>query len=101
MDLRVYYQKIRKIEAGLSEPHVVIVSRDTPDGGKAGVKNDVPRALAARLIAEEKADLASPEQTAQFRAEAEARWKESKRAAEPEEPPYRAPRSRVRPQGKA
>jgi hypothetical protein len=71
MDLRVYYEKIRKIEAGLPEPFVVIVSHDTPDGGKRGIKTDVPRKLAARLIAEEKAELASPEEAAQFRAEAE------------------------------
>jgi hypothetical protein len=58
MDLRAYYQKIRKIEATIKEPTVVIVSRATPEGGRGGVKNEVPRRLAARLIAEEKADLA-------------------------------------------
>ncbi len=47
MDLRVYYQKIRKFEAEIPEPFVVLVSRETPDGGKAGVKTDVPRSLAA------------------------------------------------------
>jgi hypothetical protein len=75
MELRVYYQKIRKSETRLKEADVVIVSRATPDGGRGGRKSDVPRSVAARLIAEEKADLASQEEAAQFRAEAEAKWK--------------------------
>jgi hypothetical protein len=69
MNLRVYYQKIRTIEAEIAEPFAVIISRETADGGKAGVKSDVPRYLAAKLITEEKADLASPEEAAKFRAE--------------------------------
>jgi len=75
MDLRIYYQNIRKIEAELKEPEVVIVSRETPDGGKRGMKSDVPRGVAARLIADERADLASPEGATQFRAEVESKWK--------------------------
>jgi len=71
MDLRVYYQKIRKLEAEIPDPFVVIVSRETPDGGKAGIKTDVPRSLAARLIVEGRADIASPEEAAQFQAERE------------------------------
>jgi hypothetical protein len=69
MDVRVYYQKLRKIEAAIPEAYVVVVSRETPDGGKPGVKTDVPRSLAAKLIVEDQAALASPEETAQFRAE--------------------------------
>ena len=82
MDLRDYYQKLRTIEADLKGPDVVIVSRQTPDGGKAGMKSDVPRAVAARLIADEKADPASAEEAAQFRAETEAKWKAAEAAAE-------------------
>ncbi len=69
MDVRIYFQKLRKIEAAIPEPYVVVVSRETPDGGKPGVKTDVPRSLAAKLIVEDQATLASPEETAQFRAE--------------------------------
>ena len=69
MNLRVYYQKIRTLEAEIAEPFVVIISRETGDGGKAGVKSDVPRYLAAKLITEEKAELASPQEAAQFRRE--------------------------------
>jgi hypothetical protein len=70
MDVRVYYQKIRKIEADIPEPYVVMVSRETPDGGKPGVMTDVPRFLAAKLIVEDQAVLANPEETARFRAAA-------------------------------
>ena len=69
MNLRVYYQKIRTLEAEIAEPFAVIISRETGDGGKAGVKSDVPRYLAAKLITEEKAELASPQEAAQFRME--------------------------------
>lgn len=57
MDLRVFYQRIREVEAEISEPFVRMVSKTTPDGGKAGVKTDVSRRVAARLIAEGKAEL--------------------------------------------
>jgi hypothetical protein len=77
MDLLAYYEKIRKIEALIEAAFVVVTSRATPDGGRAGVKTELPRAVAARLIADGKADLANPEETAQFQAEAEAKWKEA------------------------
>jgi hypothetical protein len=77
MDLRAYYEKIRRIEALIEAVFAVVTSRATPDGGRAGVMTEMPRAMAARLIADGKADLASPEETARFRAEAEARWKEA------------------------
>jgi hypothetical protein len=77
MDVRAYYQKIRKIEGDIPEPYVVVVSRETPDGGKPGVKTDVPRSLAAKLIVEDQAALASPEEAAQFRAEEEGRRQEA------------------------
>lgn len=83
MDLRAYYRKIRTIEAGISEPVVVIISRETSDGGKSGIRTDVLREVAARLIAEDKADLASPEQAAQFRSKVEARWRSAERIAMP------------------
>ena len=77
MGLLGYYKKIRKIEALIETMFTVVTSRATPDGGRAGVKTELPRAVAARLIADGKADLTSPEETAQFQAEAEAKWKEA------------------------
>ena len=48
MDLRAFYQKIRKITAEITEDAAVIISRETPDGGRAGVKTEVPREVAAQ-----------------------------------------------------
>lgn len=67
MDLKSYYRKIREIEAGIAEECAVVVSRATPEGGRAGVLVEAPRATAARLVAEGAADLAAPEQAAAFR----------------------------------
>lgn len=75
MDLRAYYQKIRQIEAEIREDSVVMVSLETPDGGRAGILTEVPRAVAARMIADEKAELASEGAAAEFRTETEAKWK--------------------------
>jgi hypothetical protein len=70
MDLRVFFQKLRKIEQEIADPHVVVVSHETPDGGRAGQLAEVSRSTAARLILEGHARLATAEESAQFRAEA-------------------------------
>ena len=77
MDLRAYYEKIRKIEALIEAVFAVVTSRATLDGGRAGVMSELLRAVAARLIADGKADLATAEETAQYQAQAEAKWKEA------------------------
>jgi hypothetical protein len=68
MDLRLFYQKLRKIEQGIPDPHVLVVSHETPDGGRAGQKSEVSRSLAAKLILEGRARLASAEEIAEYRA---------------------------------
>jgi|SRR6478609_9047201 len=68
MDLRAYYQKIRDIEQTIEGDIVVVVSQQTPDGGQAGVLTEVTRAVAARLISELRARLATPEEAAEHRA---------------------------------
>jgi hypothetical protein len=68
MDLRVYYQKIRDAEAKITEDFPVVVSIESADGGKEGVKTEVTRQTAAKLLVEGIARLASPEQVAEFRA---------------------------------
>jgi hypothetical protein len=77
MDLLAYYEKIRKMEAAIDTVFAVVSSRATPDGGRAGVKTELPRAVAARLIVDGKADLADPEDAARFRTEAEEKWREA------------------------
>jgi hypothetical protein len=67
MNLKVYFQKIRQLEASIGEPHVVIVSQETPDGGRPGIASEVPRGIAAKMVVEGNARLATPEETEQFR----------------------------------
>jgi hypothetical protein len=71
MDLRVFFQKLRKLEAEIVAPHVVVVSHETADGGRPGQLVEVSRSNAARLILEGHAHLASPEEAAEFRAAAQ------------------------------
>jgi molybdenum-dependent DNA-binding transcriptional regulator ModE len=66
MDLRSYYRKVRDAEATLAEEHVVMVSLETSEGGKAGVRTEMPRAIAARLMAEVRARLATEEEAREF-----------------------------------
>jgi hypothetical protein len=70
MDLRVFFQKLRKIEREIVDPHVVVVSHETPDGGREGQLAEVSRSNAARLILEGHAHLASAEESGEFRAAA-------------------------------
>ncbi len=66
MDVRIYFQKVRQIEAAITTPHTVVMSLETPDGGKAGVTTEVTRIMAARLVAENKARLATDEEINAF-----------------------------------
>jgi hypothetical protein len=66
MDLRAYYRKVRETEAAMPSPHVVVVSMTTPDGGKAGVVTEVPSPIAARMVVEGSARLATEAETASF-----------------------------------
>lgn len=66
MDLRTYYGKVRDAEATLTGEHFVMVSLATSEGGKEGVRTEVPRSIAATLIAETRARLASEEETNEF-----------------------------------
>jgi hypothetical protein len=70
MDLRVFFQKLRKIEQEIVAPHVIVVSQETPDGGRPGQLAEVSRSVAARLILEGHAHLASAEEAAEFQAAA-------------------------------
>ena len=65
----MYYQKIRDVVDSIADEHVIVVSRETPDGGKAGVGSEVKREAAARLVVDGKARLATAEEADKFRAE--------------------------------
>jgi hypothetical protein len=66
MDLRSYYRKVREAEATLTGESVVMVSLETSEGGKAGVRTEMPRAIAAKLIAEARALVATEEEAREF-----------------------------------
>jgi len=66
MDLRAYYRKVREAEATLAGEHFVMVSLATSEGGKEGVRTEAPRAIAAKLIAEGRARVATEEEANEF-----------------------------------
>lgn len=66
MDLKSYYQRLRETELQLNEPFIVIVSNETPDGGRAGIRTEVPRHIAAKMIIEDRARLATEQETQSF-----------------------------------
>ena len=68
MDLRSYYRKVREAEATLQGNEAVLVSLATAEGGKEGVRTEAPRAVAARLIAEGRARVATDDEASEFRA---------------------------------
>ncbi len=67
MDLRSYYKKVREAEGTLTGNDSVLVSLATSEGGKEGVRTEAPRAVAARLIAEGRARVATEAEAAEFR----------------------------------
>lgn len=69
MDLKQYFRKVRETEASLADAYPVLISLETPDGGKAGVRTEVPRAIAAKMIVEAQAVLASEEEQELYRRE--------------------------------
>lgn len=71
MDLRRYYQELRKKEAEIEGKDIYVVSLDTADGGKAGVITHVPKAIGCRLIVEGKARLATAEEAERYEQEEE------------------------------
>lgn len=68
MDLTAYYQKIRATEATITDAFPVVESLATADGGKAGVFTEVTRDIAAKMIVEGEAQLATSAEAAAFRA---------------------------------
>jgi len=67
MDLKQYFRKVRQVEAGLIETFPLVVSLETPDGGKAGLVSEISREGAAKMIVEGRAMLASEEEKELYR----------------------------------
>jgi hypothetical protein len=68
MNLTSYYDKIRETEQHIGGECTVIVSLETPDGGRPGVVTEAPRRIAARFVVEGAARLATADEAAAFRA---------------------------------
>jgi hypothetical protein len=82
MDLQLYYKKIRDMAQNLKDPSVVVVSRETPEGGREGVRTEVPRNIAAKMIVESTARLATEEEAREFQEQkSEAKRKADQQAA--------------------
>jgi len=83
MDLRGYYQKLKEIEKGLLQDFILMKSVATADGGIAGRLTEVPRALAAKMLADGIAVLAEKAEGELFRAglAEEKKQEDQKRAA--------------------
>ena len=78
MDMRIYYRKIHETEAKLPDEWTIVISLETQDGGRADVPAEVSRRTAAKLIVENKARAATPEEARAFRQQQQ----EAKRAAD-------------------
>jgi hypothetical protein len=66
MDLRLYYHNLRKAEEELTDEFIVLMSQQTPDGGKSGRMTEVDRRNAAQAIVDGRARVATGEEAASF-----------------------------------
>jgi hypothetical protein len=73
MDLKTYYSNIRAVETTLEGENIVVISLATSEGGKAGVATEVQRYVAAKLIADQRARVATREEAEVFYLESEKR----------------------------
>ena len=82
MNLRTYYEKIREFERQIEGECAVVVSLETPDGGKPGQKTEAPKRVAAKMVVDGSARLATVKEATAFRdAQAEAAAKVERDAA--------------------
>jgi hypothetical protein len=66
MDLRQYFHKVKTLEASLPEDDQLVVSFENADGASEGRITEVSRRIAAKMIVEGRAVLATEEQKQQF-----------------------------------
>jgi hypothetical protein len=78
MDVKQYFRRLREIEQSFIDRYPVVISLETPDGGKAGLIAEMSREVAAKMIVEGRAVLASAEQKTAYYEHQDA----TKRAAE-------------------
>ncbi len=72
MNLTKYYDQVKKIRQDIKEPFVFLTSLATPNGGKEGCVSEAPADLAARMITDGVARLATADEIDSYQTEAEA-----------------------------
>lgn len=82
MDLKHYYQKIRDMESRISDPFGVVVSLETVDGGQPGTITEVVPRMAAKMVVDGTARLATPEEKKRFHEQKAEAHRAAKQAAE-------------------
>jgi phage terminase Nu1 subunit (DNA packaging protein) len=80
MDIRLYFEKIREAETGIPDAFVIVSSLQTPDGGKAGNLTEVTRAIAAQLLVDGRARLATEDEARDYRERSERTRTEAEQA---------------------
>jgi coenzyme F420-reducing hydrogenase alpha subunit len=67
VELKQYFRKMRELENTIPEAYPLVVSLETPDGGKPGMITEVSRLNAAKMIIEGRALLASESEKQAYR----------------------------------
>ncbi len=67
MDLKGYYRKLREVEGSMKEPFPVVASLATADGGKEGIFTETSRSVAAKMVVQGRARLATADELKAFR----------------------------------
>lgn len=80
MDLKQYFRRLREIEESFVDKYPVVISLETPDGGKAGLITETSRHVAAKMIVESRAVLANSEQKTAYYEHQEATKKAAEKA---------------------
>ncbi len=80
MDIRGYFNKVREAEKLIDGTMAVIVSLDTPEGGKAGRSMEVGRSVAAHMMVDARARLATDQEIADYRASVEQDIEQARKA---------------------
>lgn len=71
MDLKKYYRKIRELVAMIEDEFPVVKSLATEAGGRGGKLTETTKSVAARMVVDGVAELASAAEAAEFRRMAE------------------------------
>lgn len=76
-----YWDEVADLAASIQDDYVLVVSRSTRNGGRAGSISEVDRHTAAKLVVDGSHVLVSEEQASEYRAAQAKRIEDSKREA--------------------